>query len=120
MKQDINQEKKWHEENPWIKKNHFLMKWPFVSTKRHHYAYKYARKNVRKIILSYIKSRSKKEKIIKCLVAPCGTTADQDILKGIAEKFYGIDVSPVAVEKCSKIISAKVGNILNSGSLLSC
>lgn len=114
MKQNLKNENLWYEQNPWIRKNHFLMRWPFVNPRRNEYAYKVARQNTRQILSNFL---SLNETIIpkNALIAPCGTDADQDILNGLAEKYYGIDISPTAVEKCPISIEAKVGDILKSG-----
>jgi SAM-dependent methyltransferase len=56
--------------------------------------------------------------IKRALVAPCGTTADQDILHGIAREFHGIDISPVALRECNEKqpqILTKEGDILRNG-----
>ena len=78
-KQNIEAEKAWYDDNPWVKRDCFLMKYPFVHPKRHNYAYDYARNMARKYIQNYLSSKN--VGIHKALVAPCGSHADQDILK---------------------------------------
>lgn len=112
-RQNIENEIRWHEENPWVKKGHFLMKWPFVHPERERYAWKTVRSKTRNALQDYLKKNEKKTN--RVLVAPCGTNADQDILEGMADEFYGIDVSLKAVTVCPISVNKKVGDILESG-----
>ena len=93
------------------------MKWPFYHLARLEYAYKHARENVRKIILKYVKDKNHGQMVLfeKTLVAPCGITADQDILFGLSKSFYGIDISPEALKSCPRNVITREGNILDSG-----
>lgn len=115
MKQNIENEKAWYKNNPWINRNHFLMKWPFRHTTRHAHAYKYARMNVRKTIQQYLNKCFVNKKFKNILVAPCGTNADQDILYDLTDDFYGIDISYEAIKECPKYVNVKEADILNSG-----
>lgn len=112
-KQNIKNEILWHENNPWVKKNHILMKWPFAHPQRQDYAWKVVRANTRSVLHDYLKNREKK--IQKALVAPCGVNADKDILEGLAGEFYGIDISQKAIDMCPASINKKVGDICESG-----
>lgn len=117
MNQDLDNEKLWYGKNPWKRPDHVLMKWPFVHPARQERAWRVARENVRKALFDYFSGRGGAP-VPRALVAPCGSTADHDILHGIAEEFHGIDVSPAAVEECGKAypeIRLKEGNILESG-----
>lgn len=111
--QNLSNEILWHEDNPCIKKNHFLMRYPFVHPRRHDYAYTIARENTRKAIHRYLENR--KIKLAKLLVAPSGTNADQDILGGFAKEVYGIDVAQKAIDRCPDFINKKLGDVLKSG-----
>ncbi len=93
------------------------MKWPFVHPARHERAYRIARRNARKTILDYLAVRGGPSPR-RALVAPCGDTGDQDILGGIAEEFYGIDLSPLSLAACREShpeIVTREGDILESG-----
>lgn len=118
MKQNLENEKIWHRANPWINRKHWLMKWPFVHPSREGYANDYARKNVRKLLFDYLKKTTRRidQNIYqKLLVAPCGNSADQDILSGLAEEYYGIDVSREALDQCPKYVVVKEADILENG-----
>jgi len=49
------------------------------------------------------------------LIAPCGTGDDLKYVGSLADRVYGIDLSPVAVQQCPAPMQAKVGDILESG-----
>ncbi|MFH2033116.1 MAG: methyltransferase domain-containing protein [Candidatus Margulisiibacteriota bacterium] len=109
--QDKLSEKDWYGKgNPWVKWDHFLMKWPFFYLPRHKYAYRFARENARRIILEHIKTP-----LQKGLVAPSGINGDQDILCGTAEEYLGIDISPEAVKRSSRFIKCQEADILKNG-----
>lgn len=119
-KQNLNFEKQWYRKNPWRKKGHFLQKWPFIHPERQLLAFQYVRQETRKVIQDYLNrsrqlNKNKSHIFQRGLVAPCGTNADQDILDGMAEKFYGIDISEKALKLCPKNIVTKKGDILNNG-----
>ncbi|HDY87361.1 MAG TPA: class I SAM-dependent methyltransferase [bacterium] len=113
MNQNLDNEILWYEDNPWINAKHFLMRWPFVNTQRHAYAYKIARENVRGALKNYLKKNE--IQLQKALIAPCGVDGDQDVLKGLSRVFYGIDISQKAIELCTPKIKKKVGDIIKSG-----
>lgn len=101
------------ESNPWIKRDHFLMKWPFAHPARNDYAWKTCRLNARKVLSDHLMKTGSRAG--KMLIAPCGTGADQDILEGLAEKYFGIDICKKVVDKCPPGIEKKVGDIRDSG-----
>lgn len=114
MTQDLDGERLWWRKNPWTRPDHFLMKYPFVHPARQVRAWRTARANTRRAILEYLDGR----RIQRLLVAPCGASADEDILSAIAEEVHGIDVSPEAVTECRSKhphVQARVGDILQNG-----
>jgi len=54
------------------------------------------------------------KKLKKLLIAPCGSGSDYKYLKNFSEEIYGIDLSPIAINRCNDKIKVKVGDILNS------
>lgn len=111
--QNIENELLWHENNPWVKKDHILMRWPFANPARQEYAWRTVRVNARSALQKYLKEGHRRVK--RALIAPCGGSADQDILKGLADEFYGIDISRKAITQCPASVIAKVGDIRQSG-----
>jgi len=64
---------------------------------------------------SIIQKHLHKKKLKKLLIAPCGSGGDYPYLKEFSEKFYGIDLSPIAVKKCPSDMKVIVGDILETG-----
>src|ERR1017187_2684956 len=95
--QDVDAEMAWYKRNPHLRDHHFLTKWPFAHITRHKLAYKYFRNRARISIKQYIGSLQDSGSA-SCLVAPCGTNADQDILEGIANEYFAIDLVKPAKE----------------------
>jgi SAM-dependent methyltransferase len=54
-------------------------------------------------------------KIDNLLIAPCGTGDDFKHLSNLAHTVYGIDLSLIAIKKCSNKMKVHVGDILFSG-----
>lgn len=115
QKQNLELEKQWYKNNIWVKRDHFLQKWPFAHPTRHTFAYHNMRANARKTIVKYLSLVKIPNPVQKALVAPCGTDGDQDILAGFAKEFYGIDISPEALKICPPNIIVKEGDIQQSG-----
>lgn len=114
---DYNQ-KKAREKAAWYKKNKGkttffgkILRHPLIfNSLRISFSYIFPKEQMAEVALSH-----RKEKVEKLLIAPCGTGDDLKYLNNFAEHIYGIDLSPIAVKQCSKIIEVKVGDILESG-----
>jgi SAM-dependent methyltransferase len=90
------------------------MRWPFLHTARQKRAWRVARANTRKALLEHLGGR----RFERLLIAPCGSTGDQDILSGLAEETHGIDVSAEPLAECARKhprIHTRQGDILRSG-----
>jgi SAM-dependent methyltransferase len=111
--QNLEAEQAWYDSDPWVNRDCFLMKWPFVHPRRHRYAYDYARRTTRQYIQNYLISEN--VRIHRALVAPCGSKADQDILAGMAEEFHGVDVSSTALDRVPEFVITKQADILETG-----
>lgn len=94
--QDLEAERRWWKGNGLARPGHLLMRWPFVHPARQERAYAVARANTRKALIDFLDGRVAE----RALVAPCGDDADQDIFRGTAKEFHGIDISPDALAAC--------------------
>jgi len=110
-RQDLENERAWYQDNPWIRPKHPLMRWPFTDPARHKAAYESARLSVRRVLDRELGDKQ----VQRALVAPCGPHADQDILHGLAREFHGIDISARALEQCPDYVITREADIQSSG-----
>ncbi len=117
QRQNIEEEKKWHERRFYIDSGHWTSHPLFASRERHWLHYQIQSIRFYSELFDYVKVKSYKENA-RILLAPVGNGNEylylQQVFKGVAE-IHGIDVSPIALDSCPKPIITKESDILFSG-----
>ncbi len=83
----------------------------FFSPERNYLNFAFAKKQMQSFIISKLNNIT----FDKTLIAPCGTGDDLKYLESISKEFYGIDLSPIALQHCPENMIVKTGDILKSG-----
>jgi SAM-dependent methyltransferase len=113
-KQNLESEMKVHAERFYIDSGRWYAHPWLVSRQRH-----WLKNDVQKIrfygyLCSYIRNKPYKYNA-RILLAPVGDGADLGFLQGLYSEVHGIDISPIQLAKCPRIILTKEGDILESG-----
>lgn len=83
----------------------------FYDPTRSHFSYTLSKINLALVIKQHLKNN----RLNKMLIAPCGEGDDYKHLKEFSHETYGIDLSPICIEKCPPNMITKSGDILTSG-----
>ena len=83
----------------------------FHDPKSSGYNYTYAALQMERFVAQKLKGN----KIDKMLIAPCGSGNDYKYLAKFSKNIYGIDISPIQINRCPKQMKSKVADILDSG-----
>ncbi|MBN1799980.1 MAG: class I SAM-dependent methyltransferase [Candidatus Lokiarchaeota archaeon] len=116
-KKKIENELEWYINSSKKRKESFfisILKSPAInSSERFRFNYIFPKDQMKSLIQNQIGNK----KVNKLLIAPCGSGDDYKYLEKFAENIYGIDLSPIAIKRCSKKynIEVKTGDILHSG-----
>lgn len=111
--QKLEQERRWYQ--PRSKPFSFfskLLHHPLVlNPKRLELSYHFAKESMSNVLHERIHGTP----VENLLIAPCGTGCDYPYVSPYADRVHGIDISDVAVSKCSPEMITSVGDILASG-----
>lgn len=112
-KQNLEEEIKLHEQQFYIDSGHWSA-WPLFASRYRHWLMN----DVQKIrfygyLYHFIKKKPYRNNA-EVLLAPVGDGCDIRYLQGIYKEIHGIDIYPVQLKKCPKLIVTKEADILDS------
>ncbi len=83
----------------------------FYDPRRDAYNYIYTKRQMERFVAQKLKGK----KVENLLIAPCGSGDDYKYLGRFSKNIYGIDLSPIYMDRCPEQMTTKVGDILESG-----
>lgn len=112
--QDLKSEKDWHEQKFYVDSGHWTSLPIFASRERHWLKNDQMKIRFYGYLYKYLKNEDYDENP-SILFAPIGDGDDFKYVTSFSKKIYGIDLSPIALEKCPGCILTTEADILNSG-----
>lgn len=117
QRQDLCEEKKWHEQSFYLDSGHWTSHPLFASRERHWLHNDLQTLRFYNELFNYIKMKPYRNNA-NILLAPVGNGKNFFYLQGVfksIQEIHGIDISPICLAACPKAIVAKEADILFSG-----
>ena len=108
-----SREMAWHEKTSESKQSlvsRILHHPVFYEPGRNSFNYIFPKQQMAGVVRRHLKDK----KVEKLLIAPCGAGDDLKYLSDFAMEVHGIELSPIAAEKCPTTMKVRIGDILNS------
>jgi SAM-dependent methyltransferase len=112
--QDLDAEKKWHENRFYIDSGHWTSHPLFASRERHWLLNQTQMIRFYGELARYI-DKAPYRRSARVLLAPVGNGGEYAFLQGLAREVHGIDISPISLAQCPSVIETREGDILHSG-----
>ncbi len=83
---------------------------PIFNPSRNSINYRFPKQQMTRLLASIVH-----KKLPRLLIAPCGSGNDYSYVREFGKEIYGIDLSTIAINRCSDNMILKTGDILHSG-----